>query len=127
LVVRTDFSDDAAWKQVCARIEEPVDDFRAYVSFLDDHRFANLATEILLALVSEDSDHSFFFVVDSLTVSSPEHPILAVDCLDQPGRTFRVVPREMWSVENNLSLSNMGFEEFAESVDEDGVFRGFSD
>jgi hypothetical protein len=33
----------------------------------------------------------------------------------------------MWSVENNLSLSNMGFEEFAESVDEDGVFRGFSD
>lgn len=30
-------------------------------------------------------------------------------------------------VENNLSLANMGFEEFADAVDEDGVFRGFRD
>jgi len=28
-------------------------------------------------------------------------------------------------VENNLSLANMDFEEFADSVDADGVFRGF--
>jgi hypothetical protein len=28
-------------------------------------------------------------------------------------------------VENNLSLVNMDFVEFAESVDPDGVFRGF--
>jgi hypothetical protein len=31
----------------------------------------------------------------------------------------------MWSVENNLALSNMDFEEFATAVDGDGVFRGF--
>jgi uncharacterized protein DUF6924 len=31
----------------------------------------------------------------------------------------------MWGVENNLSLANMDFEEFADSVDADGVFRGF--
>lgn len=31
----------------------------------------------------------------------------------------------MWSVENNLSIANMGFEEFADSADEKGVFRGF--
>jgi hypothetical protein len=31
----------------------------------------------------------------------------------------------MWGVENNLSVSNMGFEEFADKVDQDGVFRGF--
>jgi hypothetical protein len=30
-----------------------------------------------------------------------------------------------WSVENNLSLANMDFEEFANAVDVDGLFRGF--
>jgi hypothetical protein len=48
-----------------------------------------------------------------------------IDALDEPGRTFRVVPSELWAVENNLSLSNMDFEEFAEAVDGDGVFRAF--
>jgi hypothetical protein len=31
----------------------------------------------------------------------------------------------MWSVENNLSLANLDFVDFAESVDDTGVFRGF--
>jgi hypothetical protein len=31
----------------------------------------------------------------------------------------------MWEVENNLSIANMGFEEFANAVDKDGIFRGF--
>jgi len=51
--------------------------------------------------------------------------VLVVDLYDEPGRSFRVVPQEAWSVENNLSISNMDFEEFADSVDADGVFRGF--
>jgi hypothetical protein len=50
---------------------------------------------------------------------------LVVDLDETPGRTFRVVPSEAWGVENSLSLANMGFEEFAEAVDEHGVFRGF--
>jgi hypothetical protein len=29
------------------------------------------------------------------------------------------------SIENNLSLFNMDFWEFADNVDDDGVFRGF--
>jgi hypothetical protein len=44
---------------------------------------------------------------------------------DEPGRTFRVIPREIWSVENNLSISNMDYHEFADNIDSDGVFRGF--
>jgi hypothetical protein len=44
---------------------------------------------------------------------------------EEPGRTFRVIPSEMWSVENNLSVANMDFYEFADNVDLDGVFRGF--
>jgi hypothetical protein len=31
----------------------------------------------------------------------------------------------MWGVENNLSVANMDFHEFADNVEDDGVFRGF--
>ncbi|MGW2328195.1 DUF6924 domain-containing protein [Streptomyces sp. NPDC001700] len=31
----------------------------------------------------------------------------------------------LWSVENNLAISNMDFEEFASAVEDDGVLRGF--
>jgi hypothetical protein len=57
--------------------------------------------------------------------SHPDLPILVVDLYDDPGRTFRVIPSEMWGVENKLSIANMGFEEFADAVDGDGIFRGF--
>ena len=47
-----------------------------------------------------------------------------IDLWQRDGRTFRVVPSEMASVENNLSLANMDWKEFAEQVDPDGIFRG---
>jgi hypothetical protein len=54
-----------------------------------------------------------------------EHPILVVDLYTEPGRSFRVVPAEVWGIENNLSTANMDFAEFADEADADGVFRGF--
>ena len=48
-----------------------------------------------------------------------------VDLYEEPGRTFRVIPAEIWSVDNNLSIANMDFAEFADAVEPDGVFRGF--
>jgi len=42
-----------------------------------------------------------------------------------PGRAFRCVVTEVASIEVNLSIANMDFHEFADSVGEDGVFRGF--
>ena len=62
---------------------------------------------------------------DRITLAQPNYPILVVDLYDQPGQTFRVIPAEMWGVENNLSIANMDFEEFADAVDQDGIFRGF--
>ncbi len=76
------------------------------------------------------------FIADSVTFASPEHPVLVVDLDDKilsatefpeiAGRTpFRCIPSELWSVENNLNISNMDWEEFASEVGDDGVFRGF--
>ncbi|HLF89873.1 MAG TPA: hypothetical protein VI451_13065 [Anaerolineales bacterium] len=44
---------------------------------------------------------------------------------EEYGREFRAIPSQIQGIENNLSIANMDFEEFADSVDEDGVFRGF--
>jgi hypothetical protein len=88
LVIRTDFSDDAAWAAIGAAI-------------------------------------LFLMIVDDVTVRSPEHPILVVDLWREPGRGFRAVPAAVQSIENNLSIANMDFAEFADAVDEDGIFRGF--
>jgi uncharacterized protein DUF6924 len=126
-VVRTDFSDPAAWEVVCTAIQQPVGDFQAYVTFVDDPAFDGLDIAHVQASVPPESYRSFLFVVDRETLQNPEHPIVVLDLQGVPGRTFRVLPSAMWSVENNLSLANMDWEEFAEGVDADGVFRGFPD
>jgi hypothetical protein len=124
-VIRTDFSDDAKWNAICAEIEEPVGDFKAYVEFVNDPEYSALTPEQILLLVPPTWHHSFLFIVDAMSLSHPDHPILVIDLYTDRGRTFRVIPREMWGVENNLSLANMDFVEFAESVEADGIFRGF--
>jgi len=125
LVLRTDFSDESAWQRVRTAIEQPAGEFRAYVDFVSDPDFDGLTPEALASAHSPDSPHSFVFIIDRTALAEPDHPILVVDLFEQPGRTFRVIPAEAWSVENNLSLANMDFSEFAEAVDADGVFRGF--
>jgi hypothetical protein len=125
LVLRTHFTDDAAWDRLCRAIQKPVGDFRAYVECVSNLEYDGLTPRELVDLNSRDAYHLFAFVVDKITFEHPEHPVLVVDLHDVPGRTFRVVPNEMWSVENNLSLANMDFDEFADSVNQDGVFRGF--
>jgi hypothetical protein len=127
LVLRTDFSDDAAWDALCEAIRKPEAEFgfQAYVDAVSDPAFAGLAVIQLLALIPPEWNHTFFFVVDRMAIEHPDHPILVIDAWEQRGRTFRVIPAEMWSVENNLSLANMDFEDFSDSADSDGILRSF--
>ena len=81
--------------------------------------------EDLLALHTNISEHNFMFVVDKITLSHPDNPILVIDLIGEPGRTFRVIPSAMWGVENNLSIANMDFADFADHTDSDGIFRDF--
>jgi len=125
LVLRTDFSDDAAWDAVCAAsaVESP-EGFMAGLSFVSDPAFADMTVEQVAALTTA-SYRTFLFIADHVTVADPEMPLVAVDMHDEPGRWFRVAADRIWSVENNLSLANMYFREFADHADPDGVFRGF--
>ena len=125
LVLRTDFSESAAWSDICAEIQQPVGEFMAYVECVSDPEYEGLQPEQLVSASALGPYRGYVFVVDRTTLTHPEHPILVVDLHNEPGRTFRVIPAEMWAIENNLSLANMDFDEFADAVDEDGVFRGF--
>jgi hypothetical protein len=127
LLLRTDFSDDAVWDELCKTVVKPTPEygFQAYVTFVSERVFAGLSLEGVLERLNPEVYRSFLVMVDALTISHPEHPLLVVDLIDKPGRTFRVIPSEMWSVENNLSTANMDFDDFAAAVEADGVFRGF--
>jgi hypothetical protein len=126
LLLRTDFSDDAAWTALCESVQEPNEEgFQARLDCISDPDYDGLTVEQLVALAPKGGDHTFAFVVDHIALTNPERSVLVVDLYDEPGRTFRVIPREMWGVENNLSIANMDYYEFADNVDPDGVFRGF--
>ena len=127
LVLRTDFSDDAAWKAICAEIRKPVGIFRflAYVDFLDDRAYAGASVGEVRALLLPNYSHSFIFVVDERAVVEPEHPVLVVGLYKGAEDEFHAIPTQIQSIENNLSLANMDFDESAGAVEADGVFRGF--
>ena len=126
LFVRTDFTDERAWKAAeAAALAENDDGFRAYVRVIDEPRFAKCTWQALRQEVMALEQHAaVLFVVDGPALTD-DHPILVVDLSDEPRAAFRCVAHELWGVDNNLNIANMDWDEFAGNVDEDGVFRGF--
>ena len=127
LVVRANFSDDVAWQTVAHEMSAPVGKFQAVLQLVDDREHEGVCAASASEIVTDPEDELFIFLVDHETLSSPDHPVLVVDVIDEPGRSFRVIPSEVWSVQNNLSLANMDWEDFAENSGVDGIFRGFRD
>jgi hypothetical protein len=126
LLLRTDFSDESAWVALCEAIQAPqtADEFRACVTPVSDPAYDGANVDEIVAGPSA-SHHGFVLVADRRALTDPERSVLVVERAHEPGRTFRVIASEAWSVENNLSLANMDFEEFADNAGPDGVFRGF--
>lgn len=127
LLVRTDFSDDDGWQAVLSAVEtENGDGFRAYVQVVDDPEWDGADWESVrtAALVASERA-AVLFVVDRAALAAPR-PVQVVDLSDDRREPFRCVVDELWSVDNNLNLANMDWEDFSSSAGEDGVFRGFS-
>ena len=127
LVLRADFSNQAAWEAIRAEIQKPVGifRFRANVEFLDDLQYTDITKDQLLELFPNNYNHSFIVIVDQIAISHADYPLLIVDLYEGSGNEFRAIPSQIQGIENNLSIANMDFEEFAEAVDKDGIFRGF--
>jgi len=67
------------------------------------------------------------YLADARSMADGSLVVVAVrrEFVDEPGQSFRVVPEELSGVQINLSIANIGFEEFAARADATGVFRGF--
>lgn len=130
VLVRTWFGDDSAWESLVLEVQTPSDeDFLAVVTVVNDPAFEGLSAEALKE--QQPGGAIVSFLADEKTLTSAEHPILAVRVLPNRDddrtehRPFRVVPSALWSVENNINLANMDWEDFTRSVEADGVFRGY--
>lgn len=122
-VLRTDFSDDQAWQD----LQDAINAESEYPSatYVNDPVYADADVPALIALDGPGGQERiwYLFVADAVSMRDPEHLLLAVDLADEPGRTFRVPPRHFLSVSANLCIANMDFADFANAVDDSGVYR----
>lgn len=125
-VIRTDFSDEAAWKKIKREAAGRYAlGFSANVRFIDEMEYEGLTGQELFQRLPELQEYGCVFVADEITMTDLEYLLLVLDPFNPKGRTFRVVPSLAWAVENNLSISNMDYSEFIDAADPDGVLRGF--
>lgn len=121
-VVRADFSNEVEWGTLCAMLK-PGNELTPEMDLISDRAFEGVTAKKLRGLVVEESGASFGMIADGRTFSDADRPVLVVDLLEEPGRSFRAAARAVGEVAANLSVGNMGFEEFAEAARR-GVYRG---
>lgn len=100
-------------------------DFSANISPIDDSSFEGV-TPGQASVMAVAAGHAICLLVDGDALSHPDHAFLVVEAANVEARAFRCVPEQTWSVENNLSLANMDFDDFVRATDATGTFRGFS-
>jgi hypothetical protein len=128
LVLRTDFSDDAAWDAVHDAVDAAAEFPNA--TYVSDPRFDGVSIQALVdeeAAAEGDDKAIQVFLADKTTMTDPSHPLLAVDLYDEPGRTLRVPVQWYAEISANLCIANMDFAEYADVADGSGTFRGFGD
>jgi hypothetical protein len=121
-LVRTCFDRPDGWSALLAALSQPsVDGFLANLSIIDESRFSNTRPSDYKI---DSQKHAIVFFADEEAQMLPGYLLLVVSAFE-PSMALRVLAKEAWSIENNLSLSNMDFAEFVSAAGRDGVFRGF--
>lgn len=123
-VIRTDFSDDAAWHDALARVSagyawsEGDEPLSVDVMPVDDRRYENLTPEQLAVLAPPDVDWPMLVVADAKTMAEPERHLLLVS-LDEEcrGPIARATAPAIVEMQINLMLGNMDWEEFVGDPD----------
>ncbi|MDB5292525.1 MAG: hypothetical protein JWL69_3766 [Phycisphaerales bacterium] len=126
LVLRTDFSDAAAWESLRAVLSKSDGELAPTLDFLSDPAFSGVSPKQLPGLLAETFAHPFAVIIDHTALTHPDHPILVVDLQENPGQAFRSMPAAFSEIHDNLSTANMGFAEFTDAVDSDGIFWGLT-
>ena len=123
-LLRTDGARPDRWESLLVAIRTPnPSGFLAYVAVFTDPALVGLTEEEIRGLPRAGDAERFVLVADERALADDEFPILVVDISDDGRPSFRVTASCLWSVENNLSLANMDWEEFADATDADGTYR----
>jgi len=127
LVIRTDFTDEDAWRLVLEELREPWGENEPEPYLVSEAAYDALPAErilkTLLAALPERDLPGVVFIADATTMREQVHPLLAVSTEwdgesfaqdEEPFVTqFRIRPNAAIEVSCNLGLGNMDFEDFA--------------
>ena len=115
LVLRTDFSDDAAWERLCKEMRqswlELLDEEDNCLEFVSDPRFDGWSTKRIKEATSNWVGQNHLFVVDAKTTNDQENRVLVIDLGEKPGRTARVLPSRVGPIFSELSTLNASWDE----------------
>lgn len=131
-MVRTDFSNDELWNELCRTVNSPQNTsafmvFQTTIECIDDTTYQHWDAQQIIAALPDayKSSRSYLYIADAKTMSHPSAPILVVDYFDANLQSFRSTPDEIPGVETNLSLANLGVEDFQSALNGEGIFTGF--
>jgi hypothetical protein len=126
LVLRTDFTNDAAREAIKTAVDSYDDHHHA--TYVSDPAYADADVHALVEIdsaASDDEKVTYLFMADAASMADPDQRLLAIDLYTEPGRTFRVRPAQFRDISANLCIANINFDEFADHVDDGGTYRGF--
>ncbi|WP_432483506.1 cell envelope integrity TolA family protein [Kineococcus esterisolvens] len=124
LLIRTDFTHQPRWEALVGALQTPSPEgFVPFLSTVEHQRWAGASIADVAAAAPPDV---LLVLADATALSSPEVPLLVLQVRGGAVQQLRVAPQALASVENNLSIANTDWEDFAGSTDPDGVFRGFA-
>ena len=137
LLVRTDFSDEAAWAALLEELasDEFFDD--ADIHPVQDRGWEGADPDEVLAAVPDLDRTRLFYLADRETMTQRGHPLLVVNTtlpaagpdyepVEGASRTLRATAAAVWSLHLNLEIANVSWEEYLPRTgSEDPVHRGF--
>lgn len=125
VLIRTCFADEKRWRELLHVAQSQPEPFAAWFKVVDDPSFDGKVVDQVLAALPKEYAHEAIFIADERAVSEEGFPCLIVGPLGGELQIYRAVASELAGIDSNLSIANMGYEEFAGAAGPDGVFRGF--
>jgi hypothetical protein len=133
-LIRTDFSDDRAWRRVVAAVRASSapysddDDATPVIVPVSDRALQGLTAAAATAAGRSRDGCGHVILADANSMRTPEDiTVQYVDLCDEPGATFRAAADEVTLIEASLAVANLAFADFEDAVGDDGVFRGYPD
>ncbi len=121
-LIRVFTKNDSIWKRITNQIKTPSKQgFIADLHIVEGGPFNTSFTKSMMTEPSPFYNYDFIIMADSLTFTQEPHTLLCQGLFENKGKSFRVLPQDIWKVENNLSTANMDFDEFIENCNNKGV------